>query len=43
VWIDRRHDSPGRGATPEPPAGVTPDRTFTSMRELADAVDAERA
>ena len=42
VWINRRHASPGWGATPEPPAGVTPDWTFRSMRELADAVDAEQ-
>jgi 2-haloacid dehalogenase len=43
VWIDRRHDSQGWGATPAPSADVTPDWTFTGMRELADAVDAEPA
>ncbi|GIJ60091.1 haloacid dehalogenase type II [Virgisporangium aurantiacum] len=43
VWIDRRHDKPGWGATPRPPADVTPDWTFTSMVRFADAVDAERA
>ena len=43
VWINRRRDSPGWGATPAPAAGVTPDRTYASMRELADAVDAETA
>lgn len=40
VWINRRHADPGWGATPEPPAPVTPDWTFTSMAEFADAVDA---
>lgn len=43
VWINRRHDNPGWGATPEPPADVTPDWTFTSMGAFADAVDAESA
>jgi 2-haloalkanoic acid dehalogenase type II len=43
VWINRRHDNGGWGATPEPPAGVTPDWTFTSMRAFADAVDAGNA
>jgi 2-haloacid dehalogenase len=41
VWINRRYAKPGWGATPEPPAGVTPDWTFTSMAEFADAADAE--
>ena len=41
VWINRRHDNPGWGATPEPPASVTPDWTFSSMAAFADAVDAE--
>jgi 2-haloacid dehalogenase len=41
VWINRRHAKPGWGATPEPPAGVTPDWTFTSMAEFADAAEAE--
>lgn len=40
VWINRRHDQPGWGATPEPPSPVTPDWTFNSMAEFADAVDA---
>ena len=39
VWINRRHDNPGWGATPAPPANVTPDWTFTSMAAFADAVD----
>ncbi|MEO3790731.1 haloacid dehalogenase type II [Nonomuraea sp. B10E15] len=43
VWINRRHDNAGWGATPEPSAGVTPDWTFTSMRAFADAVDAGNA
>ncbi|MEV0570441.1 haloacid dehalogenase type II [Dactylosporangium sp. NPDC050588] len=41
VWINRRHDTPGWGATPQPPANVTPDWTFTSMAAFAAAVDAE--
>ncbi len=41
VWINRRHDNPGWGATPKPPASVTPDWTFRSMAAFADAVDAE--
>ena len=40
VWINRRHDHPGWGATPAPPESVTPDWTFTSMQAFADAVDA---
>ncbi|TDC05361.1 haloacid dehalogenase type II [Nonomuraea longispora] len=43
VWINRRHDNAGWGATPQPSAGVTPNWTFTSMRAFADAVDAEPA
>jgi 2-haloalkanoic acid dehalogenase type II len=35
VWIDRRHDRPGAGATPV--ADVTPDATFPSMASLAEA------
>jgi 2-haloacid dehalogenase len=35
VWIDRRHDRPGAGATPE--ATASPDLTFPSMRAFADA------
>lgn len=35
VWIDRRHDRPGFGATP--PASVEPDAAFTSLRDFADA------
>jgi 2-haloacid dehalogenase len=42
VWIDRRQARPGWGATPQPQAPVTPDWTFGSMAEFADAVDEER-
>jgi len=38
VWINRRHARPGWGATPEPPAPVTPDWEFPSMAALAAAV-----
>ena len=40
VWINRRHDRPGWGATPQPPAPVTPDWEVPSMRAFADAVAA---
>jgi 2-haloalkanoic acid dehalogenase type II len=43
VWINRRHADPGWGATPNPQADVTPDWTFTSMAEFADAVESGRA
>jgi 2-haloacid dehalogenase len=33
VWIDRRHDRPGSGATP--PADATPDATFQDMASFA--------
>jgi 2-haloacid dehalogenase len=38
VWINRRHDRPGWGATPEPAAPVTPDWEFPSMAAFAAAV-----
>jgi 2-haloacid dehalogenase len=41
VWINRRHDRAGWGATPIPPDGVTPDWEFPSMAAFAAAVDAE--
>jgi 2-haloacid dehalogenase len=41
VWINRRHANPGWGATPAPPADITPDWTFASMAAFADATDAE--
>ena len=42
VWINRRHDRPGWGATPEPSAGVTPDWEFPSMQAFAAAATPER-
>ncbi len=39
VWINRRHDRPGWGATPEPSDEWTYDLEFTSMKDFADAVD----
>ena len=39
VWINRRHDRPGWGATPEPSEAWAYDLEFTSMGEFADAVD----
>ncbi len=39
VWINRRHDRPGWGATPQPPAPVTPDWEFPSMADFAAAAD----
>lgn len=41
VWINRRHDRRGWGATPAPPAEVTPDWEFSSMSAFATAVEAE--
>ena len=37
VWINRRHDRSGWGATPEPTAAVTPDWEFPSMADFAAA------
>ena len=34
VWINRRHDKPGFGATPE--AQATPDLTVPDMRTFAE-------
>jgi 2-haloacid dehalogenase len=39
VWINRRHDRPGWGATPEPSADFTYNLEFSSMADFADAVD----
>ena len=39
VWIDRRHDRPGTGATP--PADATPDATFPDMATFAAAAVAD--
>jgi 2-haloacid dehalogenase len=40
VWIDRRHDRSGWGATPAPSAPVRPDWEFPSMAAFAAAVGA---
>jgi 2-haloalkanoic acid dehalogenase type II len=37
VWIDRRHDRDGYGATPPPRSDVAPDWRFPSMAAFADA------
>src|SRR5262249_19605622 len=39
AWINRRHARPGCGATPDPPAPVTPDWEFPSMAAFAAAVE----
>jgi 2-haloacid dehalogenase len=39
VWINRRHDRPGWGATPEPDEAWSYDLEFKSMADFADAVD----
>jgi putative hydrolase of the HAD superfamily len=39
VWINRRHDRPGWGATPEPTEEWSFDLQFNSMAEFADAVE----
>jgi 2-haloacid dehalogenase len=39
VWINRRHDRRGWGATPEPTEEWAFDLEFNSMANLADAVD----
>jgi len=40
VWINRRHDRPGWGATPQPSQEWSYSLEFTSMGAFADAVDA---
>ena len=37
VWIDRRNDAAGSGATPPPPEGVRYDFRFSNMAELVEA------
>jgi 2-haloacid dehalogenase len=39
VWINRRHDRPGWGATPQPSEEWAFDLEFPSMAAFADAVD----
>jgi putative hydrolase of the HAD superfamily len=38
VWINRRHDRPGWGATPEPSGEWSYNLEFNSMADFADAV-----
>jgi 2-haloacid dehalogenase len=40
VWINRRHDRPGWGATPQPSGAWTYDLEFPSMAAFAAAADA---
>jgi 2-haloacid dehalogenase len=40
VWINRRHDRPGWGATPEPEEAWSYDVEFPSMADFAAAADA---
>ncbi len=42
VWINRRHDRAGWGATPAPEAAVRPDWEFPTMRAFADAATTPR-
>jgi 2-haloacid dehalogenase len=39
VWLNRRHDQPGWGATPEPAGQWSYDLKFNSMADFADAAD----
>ncbi|HUH72507.1 MAG TPA: HAD hydrolase-like protein [Mycobacterium sp.] len=43
VWINRRHDRPGWGASPAPTTSVTPDWEFPSMAAFAEACTQDRA
>ncbi|MGA1804710.1 HAD-IA family hydrolase [Rhizobium sp. HT1-10] len=42
-WIERRQDQQGFGGTPAPKVLTKPDFHFSSLKQLADAVDAELA
>jgi putative hydrolase of the HAD superfamily len=42
-WIERRQGQKGFGGTPEPKKLTKPDFHFSSLQQLADAVDAELA
>ncbi|GLK71528.1 HAD-IA family hydrolase [Ancylobacter dichloromethanicus] len=42
-WIERRQGLEGFGGTPDPTVLTRPDYHFASLKQLADAVDAERA
>jgi 2-haloacid dehalogenase len=39
VWVNRRHDRPGWGATPEPSEAWSYDLELRSLGELAAAAD----
>ncbi|EPX79794.1 HAD-IA family hydrolase [Salipiger mucosus] len=43
AWIERRHDQPGYGATPDPASLTEPDIRVTSLGALADAIFGEGA
>jgi FMN phosphatase YigB (HAD superfamily) len=43
VWIDRRHERPGWGATPEPNGEYSYDLAFHSMGDFAEAVRAAKS
>jgi 2-haloacid dehalogenase len=43
VWINRRHDRPGWGATAEPSEDYSYATEFGSMRDFAAAVDAQQS
>lgn len=43
VWINRRRDRPGWGATPAPGSDVTPDWEFPSMAAFARACTGEKS
>ena len=43
VWIDRRYEKPGWGATPPPPEAVQPGWTFPSLTAFAEFALAEPA
>ncbi|CUX70322.1 Haloacid dehalogenase superfamily enzyme, subfamily IA (fragment) [Agrobacterium sp. NCPPB 925] len=40
-WIERRQGQQGFGGTPAPKVVAKPDFHFSSLKQLADAVDAE--
>ncbi|MCK0197145.1 HAD-IA family hydrolase [Ancylobacter sp. 6x-1] len=41
-WIERRQGVGGWGGTPAPKSFTTPDFHFSTLKQLADAIDAER-
>ena len=41
-WIERRQGQQGYGGTPEPKVITKPDFHFSTLKQLADAIDAER-